>query len=201
LKNLVFMKNLVILLPILLVLFSNCTSRFLVIYKNPEEVAVNPGERVRVRTKDNKRKTFKVLEVQPDKIVGETLEFHYTEINTMEIQGLSSSRFIFLDSLEELKNKKVRVRTKDQKLAKFKIIQVEDSVLKGENQTIGLSDIESIYVIESKPGNTVGLVLGFSIMGGDYHYYFYCYWPRETYVVILQLNTVMQWDINLKIGF
>jgi len=160
-----------VLAMVMLVLFSSCTSRYYVLYKKPEIMIVDPGDKVRVRTKDNKLKTFKILEVQNDKIVGKKVEFNYHEIYTMEKLKFGQ-RYFFIDSLEELKNKKVRVRTKDQKNVKFLLIHVEDSVLRGvtgsilsgsSNVEVKLSEIESIYVNESNRHQTrvlVGVVLG-----------------------------------------
>jgi len=161
------MKNLVILLPILLVMSSGCTTPYQVIYKNPETV-VNPGTRVRVRTKDKKKKFFKVVEVQPNKIVGKKVEFQYDEINTMEVGrwGDVRKRYFIIDSLEELKSKKVRIRTKYGRKVKFEITHVEDSILKGKNKMIGLSEIETMHVNIFSPSKTTESVVGGLLFGG-----------------------------------
>jgi len=152
------MKNLVILLPILLVMSSGCTTTYQVIHKNPETIIVNPGDRVKIETREKQTQTFRVIKVHPDKITGKKVELDFDEMKTLEVKrvGVKSTkywRYYFADSLQELNENNLKVTTKDQNSIKFKNVMVEDSVIKGEDQTIGLSEIESIYVIIKKePG-------------------------------------------------
>jgi len=176
LGNLVPMKKTIILLPILMILFSSCTAPYQVIYKDYESIDIKAGDRVKVNFKNYEIKNLKVIEVQPDRIVGKKVEIYYDEIKMLRVErlGVEANRYVkyfFLDSLKELDEKKVKVLTKDQSSLRFKIIQVEDSVIQGKNQTIGLPEVGTLSIVKLEQGKTtlLGLVtlltVGFITIG------------------------------------